>query len=86
MIEAVKYLKISPGEDLKKPAIIVTAPTANAAYIIGGRTVDSVFGFTPTDANKYIPAEPSHLATMKFRYDEVKVFVIDEVSLCPYLC
>ena len=81
MIDAVKHLKLNPGEDLRKPPIVVTAPTANAAFVVGGKTVDSAFGFSPTDSNKYIPAQASHLANMKFKYSDTRVFVIDEVSM-----
>ena len=34
LIEAVKLIKINAGDELKKPPIIVIAPTANAAFII----------------------------------------------------
>ena len=81
MIEGVKYLKLNPGEDLRKPPIVVTAPTANAAFVVGGKTVDSAFGFRPTDSNRYIPAEAGHLANMRFKYSDTRVFVIDEVSM-----
>ena len=37
LIEAVKYVKIKSGDDLKKPPLIVMAPTAAAAFIIGGK-------------------------------------------------
>ena len=40
LIEAVKIIKIKAGADLKKPPVIVMAPTANAAFIIGGKTID----------------------------------------------
>ena len=39
LIEAVKHLELKAGSDLAKPPIIVMAPTANAAYIIGGKTI-----------------------------------------------
>ena len=51
MIQAVKYLKLNPNEELRKPTVVVGAPTANAAHIVGGRTIDSIFGFNPTDRN-----------------------------------
>ena len=47
LIEAVKIIKIKAGADLKKPPVIVMAPTANAAFIIGGKTIDSALGFSP---------------------------------------
>ena len=35
LIEAVKVIKIKAGDELRKPPVIVMAPTANAAFIIG---------------------------------------------------
>ena len=65
LIEAVKLIKIKSGDDLKKPPVIVMAPTANAAFLIGGKTIDSVLGFTPSDTNKYTKASPGKMAMMK---------------------
>ena len=81
MIEAVKFLKLDPQEELRKPTVVVGAPTANAAHIVGGRTLDSIFGFSPTDRNRYIPCDPSLLSTMKFEYENVRTFFIDEISM-----
>ena len=81
MIQAVKYLRLNPNEELRKPTVIVGAPTANAAYIVNGKTIDSIFGFNPTDGNRYVPCDPGHLSTMKFNYEDVRVFVIDEISM-----
>ena len=81
MIEAVKYLKLNPDEELRKPSVIVGAPTANAAHIVKGKTLDSIFGFSPTDRNRYIPCEPALLASMKFQYENVRAFFIDEISM-----
>ena len=81
MIDAVKYLKLNSETELKKPSIVVGAPTATAAYVVGGRTLDSIFGFNPTDGNRYVPAEQSNLANMKFAYEDVKCYVIDEISM-----
>ena len=81
LIEAVKHMKISPGNELKKPPLIVMAPTANAASIVGGKTIDSVLGFNPTDINNYSQLEASRLTMMKFQFEEVKVIFCDEVSM-----
>ena len=53
IIEAVKLIKMKAGDDIKKPHVLTMAPTANAAYIIGGRTIDSALGFSPSDINRY---------------------------------
>ena len=65
LIDAVKLIKIKSGDDLQKPHVLVMAPTAVAAYIIGGKTIDSVLGFSPTEGNKYTQANPGKMAMMK---------------------
>ena len=40
MIETVKIIDIKAGSELQKPSVLVMAPTANAAFIIGGKTID----------------------------------------------
>ena len=81
LIEAVKHIKIKAGKDLEKPPVIVMAPTANAAYIIGGKTIDSVLGFNPMDSNHYTQTDASRLAMMQFQYEDVKVIFCDEISM-----
>ena len=81
LIEAVKIIKIMPGDDLKKPPLLTMAPTATAAFIIGGRTIDSCLGFTPVENNRYIPVNPERLSSMKFQYEDVSVLFIDEISM-----
>ena len=73
MIDAVKSIKINPGDDLKKPPLLTMAPTACAAYIIGGRTIDSCLGFTKVDKDKYIPLNPARLSTKKFQYEDIYI-------------
>ena len=81
LAEAVKMVKSKSGDDLKKPSILIMAPTANAAFIIGGRTIDSILGFYPMDQNRYIPTDPGRLAKMKFQYEDVELIFIDEISM-----
>ena len=81
LIEAVKIIKITPGNDIKKPPLLTMAPTANAAFIIGGRTIDSCLGFTPMDCNRYIQPNPGRLSMMKFQYEDAGVMFIDEISM-----
>ena len=81
LIEAVKLIKIKAGDQLKKPPVIVMAPTANAAFIIGGRTIDSVLGFNPMDSNRYTETDAGRMAMMKFQYEDVKVIFCDEISM-----
>ena len=81
LIEAVKFIKIKSGDELQKPPVLVMAPTANAAFIIGGKTIDSVLGFLPVDSNKYSQANPSKMALMRHQFEELNMIVCDEVSM-----
>ena len=76
-----KLIKIKAGDELKKPPVIVMAPTANAAFIIGGRTIDSALGFNPMDSNRYTQTDAGRMAMMKFQYEDVKVIFCDEISM-----
>jgi ABC-type dipeptide/oligopeptide/nickel transport system ATPase component len=81
LIEAVKIIKLKAGAELKKPPVIVMAPTANAAFIIGGKTIDSALGFSPIDVNRYTQAHPAKMAMMKFQYEDVQAIFCDEISM-----
>ena len=81
LIEAVKLIKIKAGDELKKPPVIVMAPTANAAFIIGGRTIDSALGFNPMDSNRYTQTDAGRMASIKFQYEDVKAIFCDEISM-----
>ena len=81
LIEAVKIINIKPRDDLKKPPILVMAPTANAAFIIGGRTIDSCLGFNHLDKNRYTQSDQGRMSMMKFQYEDVRVLFIDEISM-----
>ena len=81
LIEAVKFLKIKSGAELKKPPVIVMAPTANAAFIVGGKTIDSALSFSRNDNDRYTEASASKMAMMKFQYEDVQVIFCDEISM-----
>ena len=81
LIEATKFIKIKAGDELRKPPVLVMAPTANAAFLIGGKTIDSALGFFPMENSRYSQAEPKKMSMMKFQYDAVKVMFCDEISM-----
>ena len=54
-----KYLKLTPGDDLRKPPTIIMAPTANAAYIVGGKTIESALGMLPSKMNSFLNRNPT---------------------------
>ena len=81
LIEATKLVKTKAGDELRKPPVLVTAPTANAAFLVGGKTIDSALGFFPMQNNRYSQAQPGKMSMMKFHYDAVKVIFCDEISM-----
>ena len=82
LIEAVKFIKIKLGDDLQKPPVIVTAPTANAAFLIGGKTIDSALGFLPVEGNKYSQAQPNKMSMMRHQFEDLCMIICDEISMC----
>ena len=69
------------GDDIKRPHVLAMAPTANAAYIIGGKTIDSAHAFSPMETDRYVQTDPARMASLKYLYDEVDVMFIDEISM-----
>ena len=81
MIEIVKYLKLKSGDELRKPSAIVMAPTASAAYIIDGKTIESALGMLPRKKNTFINIERNKLSKFSFLYEDVGVVFCDEISM-----
>ena len=81
LIEAIKVIKIKAGDELKKPTVIVMAPTANAAFIIGGKTIDSTLNFLPSDSYGYTEASPGKMSTMRYEFEDVYAIFCDEISM-----
>ena len=57
------------------------APTANAAFIVGGKTIDSVLGFAPTDNNRYTQASSGKMAMMRHEFEDLHAIFCDEISM-----
>ena len=79
MIEVIKHLKLTTGDDLRKPPAIVMAPTANAAYIINGKTIESALGMLPCKSNafskrKAIKYQTTHFYMKMFLFYSVMKF------------
>ena len=49
VMEAFKSVNIKSGKELGKPSILAMAPTANAAYIISGQTIEAALGLSVTN-------------------------------------
>ena len=81
MIEAVKHLRLTPGDDLRKPPALVMAPTANAAYIINGKTIESCLGMLPNKINAFAKRKSNQVSNLSFMYEDVAVLFCDEISM-----
>ena len=81
LIEVVKLLKLKAGDELEKPAAIVMAPTANAAYIINGKTIESSLGMLPRKRNTFVNIDRDKLSKFSFIYEAVDVVFCDEISM-----
>ena len=62
LIEITKYVKMKSGDELKKPAAIVMAPTANAAFLVSGKTIESALGMLPRSNHSFTKVKKSKLS------------------------
>ena len=80
LMEAVKSLNITSGKEINKPKILAIAPTANAAFIIGGKTIESALGLEGTNYN-YKKLSADREADLSYLYEDVSTIFIDEISM-----
>ena len=81
MINACKKRGKRSGAELDKPVCLTLAPTGVAAYLINGTTIESGLGIQPTDKRAYIRNQPSKNSTLRFRYEDLQVIFVDEISM-----
>ena len=81
LIFAIRQLKVKSGQELNKPSVIVMAPTANAAFIIQGKTIESALGIYPNSKKNFLKATGDKASEMKFLYEDVVVIICDEISM-----
>nr|XP_039268201.1 uncharacterized protein LOC120343147 [Styela clava] len=80
MIEASRLLLMRSGDNVTKPTVLVLSPTAAAARIIGGETIESGLKFSRNDDSEAFQVFSSN-ATSAYEYENVKVVFIDEISM-----
>ena len=56
------------------------APTANAAIIICGKTLDSVLGFLPMDGNRYTQASAGKMAKINLNMKMFRSFFVMKLA------
>ena len=77
MMEGIKLLNVKSGSEFNKPAILSMARTATAAFIIGGKTIDSALCFNRN--RNYSKLSAAREANLKFLYEDVTTLFCDEV-------
>ena len=80
LMEAFKSLNVKSGDELNKPHILAIAPTANAAYIIKGKTIESALRLSGTNYS-YQKLTAESEADLKYLYEDVSAIFIDEISM-----
>ena len=78
---AIRQLKMKSGQELNKPSVIVMAPTANAAFLIKGKTIESAMHINMERYNTYSKASADRASQLAFEYENVVVLYCDEVSM-----
>ena len=79
---ALKYYNSRAGEDFHRVQILLLAPTGKAAYLIKGNTIHSTFGIPASQSLKnYKPLDSGRLNTMRCELGELKLILLDEVSM-----
>ena len=81
LIDAVKYLEMESGDELERPRVLTMAPTANAASIIGGKTIESCLGINPHEKWNYVKPGQERQSQLKFTYENVSTIFLDECSM-----
>lgn len=76
-----RHYRAKPGAPLDKPYIMVCAPTGKAAFIVKGNTIHSGLGIKVNQAKRDQPLNGAELASKKTLMEEVRVLIIDEVSM-----
>ena len=78
MIERRK-ISISP----EQPTVMVGAPTNNAAFNIGGKTIHSLlgFGFTDEETNTYSEVNGEIAKDLPWKFSNTRLMVLDEISM-----
>ena len=81
LIYAIRQLKAKSGQDLDKPSVIVMAPTANAAFLIKGKTIESAMHINMERYNTFSKTSAARSSELAFEYQDVVTVICDEISM-----
>ena len=81
LIDSMRHLLMQSGDEMDKPKVLIMAPTANAASLINGKTIESCLGINPHERWSFVKSSEERQSQMKFLYQDVRVLVCDEISM-----
>ena len=81
IIYAIRHVSVKSGQDLVKPSVVAIAPTAKAAYIIQGKTIESAMRINMERYNTFSKSGHERTSQMAFEFEDVAAIVCDEVSM-----
>lgn len=76
-----KFLSHVHGEDPSSIKILLCAPTGKAAHNIGGCTIHSAFCIPASQGFHFKPLDMQQLNTLRSRFHDLKIVIIDEISM-----
>ena len=76
-----KYFSHLRNENPDSLKLLLCAPTGKAAHNIGGSTIHTTFCIPVSQGFKFKPLDMQQLNTMRSRYHDLKVVIIDEISM-----
>jgi hypothetical protein len=85
LINGIRYIterrKISISPE--QPTVVVGAPTNNAAFNIGGKTIHSLlgFGFIDEESNAYSEINGQQAKDLPWKFENTRLMVLDEISM-----
>ena len=82
LVPAIKHLSAKSGQDLdKRPSVLVLAPSATAAFLIDGKTIESGLGFVMSKYGGYPEGSADKVSKMAFEYEDLALIIVDEISM-----
>jgi len=82
LIDASKHLLFKSGLPLDRPCTLVLCPTATAANIIGGQTIESALSMFRSENSAETPILTfSDEGSLSHRFEHLSIIFIDEISM-----
>ena len=76
-----RHLYSTEGQNPEDCRMILTAPTAMAAYLINGIHIHVLFKLEPNKEMAHRPLSSSKLNTLRMKYRQLQIVIIDEISM-----